>query len=322
MTTANAVGAVSDRTVDWRSIDWRQATRNVRRLQARIVKATTVGRWGRVKALQRLLTHSQSGRVLVVRRVTENSGKRSPGVDGIVWNTPGKKAAAVNGLKRLGYHPQPLRRVYIPKSNGKMRPLGIPTMKDRAMQALYLLALDPIAETTADTNSYGFRQQRSCADAISQCFIVLGGHRNTQWILEGDIRACFDQISHEWLVRNIPMDKVILRKWLKSGYMEKRTVYETTDGTPQGGIHSRSLGRRSHWWYKKQPHSDVGGTPFAFYCPGQGAEQRHGCGRRRTEPANSKTPRITAALIDMGSRAGDGQTQNLHGSHECESLLL
>ena len=241
MTTANAVGAVSDRTVDWRSIDWRQATRNVRRLQARIVKATTVGRWGRVKALQRLLTHSQSGRVLAVRRVTENSGKRSPGVDGIVWNTPGKKAAAVNGLKRLGYHPQPLRRVYIPKSNGKMRPLGIPTMKDRAMQALYLLALDPIAETTADTNSYGFRQQRSCADAISQCFIVLGGHRNTQWILEGDIRACFDQISHEWLVRNIPMDKVILRKWLKSGYMEKRTVYETTDGTPQGGIISPVL---------------------------------------------------------------------------------
>jgi RNA-directed DNA polymerase len=240
MTTAKTVGAVSGRTVEWRSIDWRQAIRNVRRLQARIVKATTLGKWGRVKALQHLLTHSYSGRVMAVRRVTENSGRRTPGVDGIVWNTPAKKATAVHNLKRRAYQAQPLRRVYIPKSNGKMRPLGIPTMKDRAMQALYLLALDPIAETTADRNSYGFRQQRSVADAIEQCFTVLR-HPSTQWILEGDIRACFDKISHEWLVRNIPMDRTILRKWLKCGYMDRRIVYETADGTPQGGIASPAL---------------------------------------------------------------------------------
>ena len=128
MTTARAVGAVSDRRVDWKSIDWRQTTANVRRLQARIVKATTMGRWGRVKVLQRLLTHSFSGKVMAVRRVTENSGKKTPGVDRVIWDTPEKKAAAVSELKRRGYCPQPLRRVYIPKSNGKMRPLGIPTV--------------------------------------------------------------------------------------------------------------------------------------------------------------------------------------------------
>src|SRR5258706_15770028 len=116
-----------------------------------------------------------------------------------------------------------------------MRPLGIPTMKDRAMQALHLLALDPVAETTADKNSYGFRQQRSCADAIEQCFLALKTAK-TAWILEGDIKSCFDRISHNWLLAHVPMDRAILRKWLKSGYMEKHVFHETTDGTPQGGI--------------------------------------------------------------------------------------
>jgi RNA-directed DNA polymerase len=108
------------------------------------------------QALQRLLTHSYSGKVLAVRRVTENNGKKTPGVDKEIWATPEKKIQAVHALKRRGYQPQPLRRVYIPKSDGKtMRPLGIPTMKDRAQQALHLLALDPVVETTADNNSYG-----------------------------------------------------------------------------------------------------------------------------------------------------------------------
>ena len=121
-----------------------------------------------------------------------------------------------------------------------MRPLGIPTMKDRGMQALHLLALDPIAETTADKNSYGFRQQRSCADAIGQCFTTLKS-ANTQWVLEGDIKSCFDRISQDWLLNHIPMDRVILRKWLTAGYMEKHVLHETTDGTPQGGIISPVL---------------------------------------------------------------------------------
>jgi len=121
-----------------------------------------------------------------------------------------------------------------------MRPLGIPTMKDRAQQALYLLALAPVVETTADKNSYGFRQQRSCADAMEQCFKALRS-ANTQWILEGDIKSCFDKISHDWLLAHVPIDRVILQKWLKSGYMEKHVLHETTDGTPQGGIISPAL---------------------------------------------------------------------------------
>ena len=241
MTTAQAVGAVSREAAEWYAIDWQAINRNVRRLQVRIVQATKESRWGRVRALQRLLTHSYSGKVLAVRRVTENNGKKTPGVDQEIWDTPEKKTQAVHALKRRGYQSQPLRRVYIPKSDGKtMRPLGIPTMKDRAQQALYLLALAPVVETTADKNSYGFRQQRSCADAMVQCFLALRS-ANTQWILEGDIKSCFDKISHDWLLAHVPIDRVILQKWLKSGYMEKHVLHETTDGTPQGGIISPAL---------------------------------------------------------------------------------
>jgi RNA-directed DNA polymerase len=171
--TARRAGAASHGVVDWHQIDWRRVHQNVRRLQARIVKATQAGRWGRVQALQRLLTHSFGGKALAVRRVTENRGKRTPGVDRETWDTPAKKATAVRQLRRRGYRPRPLRRIYIPKKHGKKRPLGIPTMRDRAMQALYLLALAPIAETTGDPNSYGFRAERSAADAIGQCFQAL-----------------------------------------------------------------------------------------------------------------------------------------------------
>src|SRR5579864_419461 len=241
MTTAQTVGAASSAAGEWYAIDWPTIQRNVRRLQVRIAQATKEGSWGRVRALQRLLTHSYSGKVHAVRRVTENTGKKTPGVDGEIWDTPEKKIKAVHELKRRGYQPQPLRRVYIPKSDGKtMRPLGIPTMKDRAQQALYLLALDPVVETTADHNSYGFRQQRSCADAMEQCFTTLS-KPNPQWILEGDIKSCFDRISHDWLLAHVPMDRAILQKWLKAGYMDKHVLHETTDGTPQGGIVSPAL---------------------------------------------------------------------------------
>jgi RNA-directed DNA polymerase len=241
MTTAQAVGAVSREAAEWYAIDWPAIHRNVRRLQVRIVQATKERRWGRVRALQRLLTHSYSGKVLAVRRVTENNGKATPGVDQEIWDTPEKKIQAVHALKRRGYRSQPLRRVYILKSDGKtMRPLGIPTMIDRGQQALHLLALDPVVETSADRNSYGFRPRRSCADAIGQCFLALR-RASAQWILEGDIKSCFDKISHAWLLAHVPMDRVILQKWLKSGYMEKHVLHESMDGTPQGGIISPAL---------------------------------------------------------------------------------
>ena len=205
------------------------------------MKAVQEGRWNKVKALVYLLTHSFSGRALAILRVISNSGARTPGVDGILWNTPEAKTAAFQTLRRHGYQPQPLRRVYIPKSNGKHRPLGIPTMADRAMQALYLLGLDPIAETLADGHSYGFRLERCCADALDECHKILSGPHSPSWIFEGDIKACFDRISHNWLMDHIPMDKELLRKWLKAGFLEKHVLFATTEGTPQGGIASPAL---------------------------------------------------------------------------------
>ncbi|MBI2773975.1 MAG: group II intron reverse transcriptase/maturase [Chloroflexi bacterium] len=233
---ARAPSAASQTFTDWHATDWRRVERTVRRLQARIVQATQAGRWGKVRALQHLLTHSFSGKAWAVRRVTENRGKDTPGVDQVRWNTPDKKMAAVHALRQRGYRPLPLRRVYVPKRTGtKLRPLGIPTMRDRAMQALYLLALDPVAEVLADPNSYGFRVGRSPADAVAQCFIVLSNRAAPQWVLEGDLRACFDRISHDWLLTHVPMDRVILRKWLKAGYLEKQCLHPTEEGSPQGG---------------------------------------------------------------------------------------
>lgn len=234
-------GAASHTPPEWHDLNWRAAHRNVRRLQARIVKATREGKHGKVKALQWLLTHSLSGKALAVKRVTENQGQRTPGIDGERWNTPAAKTAALRQLQRRGYKAQPLRRVYLPKSNGKLRPLGIPTMKDRAMQALYLLALDPVAETTGDPNSYGFRVGRCAADALEQSFQLLRRPSSAAWIWEGDIRACFEQISHDWLLTHIPMDKTILRQWLKVGFLEQQEWFPTEAGTPQGGIISPTL---------------------------------------------------------------------------------
>lgn len=236
-----AACAPSHVEVAWHSIDWVKAYRYVRRLQARIVKATEEGRWNKVKSLQWLLTHSFYGKAVAVRRVTENRGKKTAGVDGETWSTPASKAKGLLSLKRRGYRPAPLRRIHIPKANGKMRPLGIPTMRDRAMQALYAMALAPVAETTGDPNSYGFRSGRSTADAREQLHTLLCQGRSPQWILEADIRGCFDNIDHEWLVRNVPMDKRILQLWLKTGFMEQGSWYPTEAGTPQGGIISPIL---------------------------------------------------------------------------------
>jgi RNA-directed DNA polymerase len=150
---------------------------------------------------------------------------------------PEQKATALHTLRQRGYHPQPLRRVYIPKAGDRTGPaLDIPVLADRAMQALYLLALDPIAETTADPNSYGFRKERSTADAIDQCHTVLARKGGARWILEGDIRSCFNRISPTWLEAHIPMDKAILHKWLKAGFMDKHVLYPTEEGHPKAGF--------------------------------------------------------------------------------------
>ena len=226
--------ASSDCASAWSEIDWATAERYVKKLQARIVKAQKEGRVGKVKALQRLLTTSFYAKALAVKRVTENTGKRTSGGDKELWTTPKMKYEAISRLKRRGYHPKPLKRIYIPKKNGKKRPLSIPTMTDRAMQTLYRFALEPLAEISADPCSYGFRTGRCPQDAIEQCFNDLAKSRSPKWVLEGDIKGCFDHISHDWILEHIPMDKQILHKWLKSGYIETRRLFPTEEGAPQG----------------------------------------------------------------------------------------
>ena len=242
-------GAAPERTPDWHSIDWKKVWRTVRRLQARIVKAVAEGRWNKVKALVYLLTHSFSGRALAILRVVSNSGAKTPGVDGILWNTPEAKSAAFSTLRRHGYQPQPLRRVYIPKSNGKRRGLGIPTMTDRAMQALYLLGLDPIAESQADGHSYGFRLERRCADALaSNSSRVEPSARSTNGFSKGTSKLALIKISHGWLLDHVPMDRQVLGQWLKAGFLEKHAWFATTEGTPQGGIDFTRPGELDPGW--------------------------------------------------------------------------
>ena len=225
----------------WSSVEWKAMGRRVYRLQVRIAKAVREKRFNKAKALQWILVHSFAAKLWSVRRVTSNRGRNTPGVDGVLWRTDKQKYEAARSLRRRGYQPQPLRRTYIPKSNNQRRPLGIPTLGDRAMQALYLLGLEPVSETLADPNSYGFRPKRSGADAMGQCFIVLAKRRSPVWVLDADIKACFDRLSHDWLLEHIPMDKRMLRSWLQAGVIDEQVFYETEQGTPQGGIISPAI---------------------------------------------------------------------------------
>ncbi len=235
MSVVDAIEGPTGAADAWSAIDWPRARRHVSRLQARIVKAVKAGDWHRVRCLQRLLARSFYAKVLAVQRVCTNRAERTAGVDGVVLDTPEVRWQQAQQLNAKDYKPKPLRRIYIPKRNGR-RPLGIPTQADRAEQALELLALDPVAECLADGNSYGFRRERSAHDAIEAAYHALSRGYCAQWILEGDIRGCFDHLSHDWMVEHLCTDKRKLRSWLKAGYMERRVFHPTLDGTPQGGI--------------------------------------------------------------------------------------
>ncbi|MDM8526296.1 reverse transcriptase domain-containing protein [Desulfococcaceae bacterium HSG8] len=230
-----ADGAVSDSDRRF-SIKWKDVAEMVTRLQARIVKAAKTGDEKRTRGLRRLLVRSEAAKLLAVRRVTSNRGKKTAGVDGVKLETPAEKWQEARKLNCRGYKPKPLKRTYIPKKNGKKRPLGIPTMRDRAEQALELMALDPIAECTADLHSYGFRRKRSVHDAIEACYNALRLKGSAKWILEADIKGCFDNISHKRMTENTPVNRTKLEQWLKSGYMERGMFSSTEAGTPQGGI--------------------------------------------------------------------------------------
>ena len=226
----------------WNSIEWHKVSKHVNRLQVRITKAVTQKKWNLVKRLSYLLTHSHYAKLLAVRNVAQNKGRRTAGIDGIRWRTPEAKMKAALSLTDRQYKSKPLKKIYIEKYGKKeKRPLGIPTMYDRAIQALYTLALNPYAETTADSTSFGFRKYRSAQRACATIFNRISRKCDAQWILEGDIKGCFDNISHEWLLDNIPMDKSILKQFLKAGYVSKHILFPTNSGTTQGSIISPIL---------------------------------------------------------------------------------
>jgi len=252
-----------DRGKQWNNIPWKYVIRRVSKLQSRITKATIEGNLNLVKKLQYLLSQSFAAKLLAVRQVTSNKGKRTSGVDKQLWRTPPSKMKAALTLTTKNYKAKPLKRTYIAKKGkNKKRPLGIPTMYDRAMQALHAMSLDPVAEATADKASFGFRKKRGLRDAEAHIFRCLNRPTSAQWVLEGDIKGCFDNINHQWLMENIPMDKKILKQFLKAGFIYKRKLFPTERGTPQGGIVSPIMANmtldgiegllRSRYWKSKQ----------------------------------------------------------------------
>ena len=236
---------VTERTCEWNNVNWKKANRIVRNLRQRIFRATQEGNLKKVRRLQRLLMRCYSNTVTSVRKVTQtNKGKNTAGVDKLVVKTPEARGLLADILlKFIPWKPYPTRRVYIPKSNGKQRPLGIPSIIDRCLQAIVKNALEPFWESKFEGSSYGFRPGRSPHDAIAKIFLVACPHRRKKWVVDADIKGCFDNIAHEPLLEtigNFPARKLI-SLWLKAGYVDKGVFCNTEAGTPQGGVISPLL---------------------------------------------------------------------------------
>lgn len=239
------IANVTERTTDWRSVNWKNANRVVRRLRQRIFKATKDGDLKRVRSLQKLLMRSHSNIVLSVRRVTQlNSGRKTAGVDKLLVRTPAARGKLVDILSQfIPWNPLPAKRIYIRKSNGKQRPLSIPSIIDRCLQSIVKNALEPYWEAHFERTSYGFRPGRGVHDAIERVHSMSKANSTKSWVVDADIEGCFDNIAHEPLLKaigNFPARKLI-QQWLKAGYVEKGVFHDTQAGVPQGGIISPLL---------------------------------------------------------------------------------
>lgn len=231
--------------IDWHDIDWRAARKRVKNLRRRIFRATQNKRWNQVRSLMKLMLRSISNLLLSVRKVTqENKGKRTPGLDGHVVLTPKARVQLVHEMKKYqAWKVKPAKRIYIPKADGKQRPLGILTVKNRAAQAIVKNAREPYCEAQFESHSYGFRPGRSAHDAIEQCWRRLNRHCKDQWILDADIRSAFDSISQKFINSQLEFfpARELVKSWLKAGYVEAEILHDTADGVQQGGVVSPVL---------------------------------------------------------------------------------
>jgi RNA-directed DNA polymerase len=233
--------------VDWDAVDWRAVEDDVRRLRQRIFTATQAGDLKKVRNLQKLMLRSRANALCSVRRVTEiNAGRKTAGVDGRVVLEAWEKAELATWLQRgaPGWRPQPVKRVFIPKANGKRRGLGIPVIADRALQALTVGALEPEWEARFESRSYGFRPGRGCQDAMQAIFVTArGASCRRQWALDADLAAAFDRIDHSRLLDQLGMfpARGMIAAWLTAGVMDQGRFAPTERGSPQGGVISPVL---------------------------------------------------------------------------------